>query len=619
MKQYLSARLYAPKPRKTSNATSKPEMLNSLATDLENQKTQCKAKKQKNLVIQTNFEIEPSNRHPTPKTTVFSGFPVERQLFYPKSCKNARFSPQTRGKYIFDEMIAFPRTAKNSPGLEMEKQARMVFSSKDAKNDKSMHFFVSHKRDSGLSKKPNIKQKVNTKDLYKKNISRPNLSLKAKLSQKENSMLKYNRPFSKTNTDISISYASRTKTQSLKIKQINYFNLQKLNMKAICYFMDCTENLMNYSLTLNIGISDNTYFENYTELINVNDLISAEEVFNTEKGQVVKTYLKYEYFLTVLILHLNQQLMDNVDEITELLKICVDNRFIVLNLLKTEPDIKTPSKTLIEEFTDDAGYSKRITDREATFNVFTDNTNQLVKSIEYIALIVSDKTSELIRSVIKGVQEVDICDFVTICSELFKNTELKLKDENIYQNLKPKKPNFIIQPYRTNNLLPAKSSNLEYTLVLDLDETLIHCKRQENKGRILLRPHVKEFLTEMSKYYEIVVFTAADKQYADWVLDRLDTVGVISHRLYRCSTSNQNGFIFKDLCKLGRDLTKLLLVDNKPENFAFQPENGIEILSWYDDPLDNALLELKELLVRIGRRPGLDLRVALKECIDSFE
>ena len=42
-----------------------------------------------------------------------------------------------------------------------------------------------------------------------------------------------------------------------------------------------------------------------------------------------------------------------------------------------------------------------------------------------------------------------------------------------------------------------------------------------------------EFLAELSKYYEIVVFTAGVQEYADWVIDQIDKPGRIQHRLYR--------------------------------------------------------------------------------------
>lgn len=618
-KKYLNTRLYIPKFRKLSNTTSNTDIFQNLTTDLENQKTQYKMKKLKNLIIQTNFDEETGIKNKAPKTSVFANTRVDKTLFYPKSCKNVRYSPHAKKKGFFEDFMIYPRTAKNSPGLDIEKQARMAFSSKDTKNDRSIHFFVSNKRDVDFINEKPIKTTFDKRGLYKKSFNKPYLSFKPKNSQKENNSLKYNTTFNKIKVDSSISYGSKTKTLSIKRKPINYFNTPALSIKSLCYFMDCTENLMNYSLTLNIGISENTYFENYTELVNIKSISSADEIFNTDKGQNVMTYLKYEYLFTVFIYNLGQQLIDNVEEINETLQICVKSRFIILNLLKTEPDIKTPSKTLIEEFTDSSGYASCFNDREAAICIFTQNTSELIKSIEYMALLMSNEASSLIRSIVTNIAQVDIKDVIMVCTELFTDKTNKQINGNIYENLKPKRQNFIIQPYRTNSLLPPNSSKHEYTLVLDLDETLIHCKRQETKGRILLRPYVKEFLSTMAKYFEIVVFTAADKQYADWVLDRLDTDRVISHRLYRCSTSNQNGFIFKDLCKLGRDLAKLLIVDNKPDNFAFQPENGIEILSWYDDPTDNALVELMGLLCTIGKQSNLDLRVALKSHIHSIE
>ena len=90
---------------------------------------------------------------------------------------------------------------------------------------------------------------------------------------------------------------------------------------------------------------------------------------------------------------------------------------------------------------------------------------------------------------------------------------------------------------------------MEFTLVLDLDETLIHFiemqRRAENDdcnesqlvgGHFLIRPGAHEFLRQMSRAYEVVIFTAAMQDYADWVLDQLDTEDLISFRLYRQHT-----------------------------------------------------------------------------------
>ena len=153
--------------------------------------------------------------------------------------------------------------------------------------------------------------------------------------------------------------------------------------------------------------------------------------------------------------------------------------------------------------------------------------------------------------------------------------------------------------------------NKQYTLVMDLDETLVHYIENEEKGQYLSRPYAENFLKEMSKYYEIVIFTAAIQDYADWILDDFDNEKLISYRLYRQHSIPAGNYFLKDLSCIGRDLSKIIIVDNVAENFQLQPDNGILIKSWYDDAEDIALKELMLLLVEIATNQVDDVRVAL--------
>lgn len=200
------------------------------------------------------------------------------------------------------------------------------------------------------------------------------------------------------------------------------------------------------------------------------------------------------------------------------------------------------------------------------------------------------------------------------------------KQNEIIKNL----PFFLFQPdSNTKNsprkLLPDISPSKKYTLVLDLDETLVHFQEQpDGKNQFLIRPYAQYFLKEMSKWYEVVIFTAALKDYADFILDRLDVNNSwISHRLYRRHTYFSGNVYQKDLSRLGRSLSKTLIVDNNAENFQLQPDNGIYIKSWYDDPEDKALFQLAPLLIRIHflfnyvleivKKGYEDVRVAMKK------
>ena len=147
--------------------------------------------------------------------------------------------------------------------------------------------------------------------------------------------------------------------------------------------------------------------------------------------------------------------------------------------------------------------------------------------------------------------------------------------------------------------LPENKTGKKHTLVLDLDETLVHYYEVAGKGRYNIRPNCQKFLREMSELYELVIFTAAMQDYADWVLNDIDKKKYISHRLYR-QHATQHGLVFvKDLSKIGRDLSKVIIVDNVAENFQLQPDNGIFIKSWFDDKHDTALAELAPLLKEI--------------------
>lgn len=159
----------------------------------------------------------------------------------------------------------------------------------------------------------------------------------------------------------------------------------------------------------------------------------------------------------------------------------------------------------------------------------------------------------------------------------------------------------------TNAFLPNRQ-NRRYSLVLDLDETLIHFleenERQQHEehmglytgtggyaGRkqvvevinggvieyFYVRPYLRQFLSEMAKYYELVIFTAGTQDYADSILDALfwylgsGYSQCISHRLYRQHTRNEDDVYVKDLDLIRSDkietLTSTIIIDNTKGSF----------------------------------------------------
>lgn len=84
-----------------------------------------------------------------------------------------------------------------------------------------------------------------------------------------------------------------------------------------------------------------------------------------------------------------------------------------------------------------------------------------------------------------------------------------------------------------------------------MDETLVHFKDSKylsDEQKLKVRPGVAQFLEALDPYFTFVVFTAAQKMYADFVINRIDPEGrYIKHRFYRNHCRQMGRHQAKDL------------------------------------------------------------------------
>ena len=183
-------------------------------------------------------------------------------------------------------------------------------------------------------------------------------------------------------------------------------------------------------------------------------------------------------------------------------------------------------------------------------------------------------------------------------------------------------------------LLPEKNSNKK-TLVLDLDETLVHSIgtipsdsndipqsdftikvpqiNSSHDVHVMVRPHVEEFLERMSKRFELVIFTASISKYANPLLNIVDKMGYVPFRLFREHCTLINTAFVKDLSLLGRDFKDIIILDNNPTAYSLNHYNGFPIKSWFDDKNDDELLKICPILEFLSYVP--DVRDYIKKIV----
>ncbi|KAG9237534.1 NLI interacting factor-like phosphatase-domain-containing protein [Amylocarpus encephaloides] len=193
----------------------------------------------------------------------------------------------------------------------------------------------------------------------------------------------------------------------------------------------------------------------------------------------------------------------------------------------------------------------------------------------------------------------------------------------------PAAPRPLIPERQPSYVLPDAPSGkmTQKTLILDLDETLIHSMAKGGRmstGHMVevklntvvgagenatlgpqhpilyyvhKRPNCDDFLRKVCKWYNLVIFTASVQEYADPVIDWLEQERkFFSGRYYRQHCTFRNGAFIKDLSSVEPDLSKVMILDNSPLSYLFHKDNAIPIEGWINDPTDNDLLHLVPLL-----------------------
>ncbi|CAI9088239.1 OLC1v1022518C1 [Oldenlandia corymbosa var. corymbosa] len=166
----------------------------------------------------------------------------------------------------------------------------------------------------------------------------------------------------------------------------------------------------------------------------------------------------------------------------------------------------------------------------------------------------------------------------------------------------------------SDKLLPdlAPQEAHVFTLVLDLNDTLIHTDWNRDRGwRTFKRPGVDAFLEHLAQFYEIVLYTDQMTMFIDPVVLKLDPQHCIRYKLDRVATRYKDGKHYRDLSILNRDPSRVLYVSAHALETTLQPENAVPIKEWKGEADDTELLDLIPFLEFVAKMRPPDIRTTL--------
>lgn len=189
-----------------------------------------------------------------------------------------------------------------------------------------------------------------------------------------------------------------------------------------------------------------------------------------------------------------------------------------------------------------------------------------------------------------------------------ENNETKIINNKLIKKkfVKRKKETKIENPFIKSPLMK------KYSLILSLDKTLSYKNNKTNA--IILRNGLFSFLSTIKPFFELILFSIDSTDFSYPIINMIENdKKYFDYKFYKDHCVLYKNNLIKDLTLIGRDLSKIIIVDNNETCFELNKENGIKISSFYGDNNDNKLFELKNILKEIYFKNYNDVRLALKE------
>ena len=193
-----------------------------------------------------------------------------------------------------------------------------------------------------------------------------------------------------------------------------------------------------------------------------------------------------------------------------------------------------------------------------------------------------------------------------------KSTLVLDLDETLVYVIEEKNDNLSLPQIPFEYLILDENENSEKEIIGNVENESI----EKARNYIIIRPGFSKFITQVKKYFdEIFVFTSSQYSYAEEIIKIIDKNKIISKIYSRKDCSFYNDIFYKDLNKIKKDLSQVIIIDNFPETYLLQRFNGLPIPSFMGDPKDNELLKLLPILEKLSKVK--DVRNYIREIVSE--
>ena len=454
--------------------------------------------------------------------------------------------------------------------------------------------------------------KLTQNRFYKSNINNPN---KNNIGNKEGVEIS---TIYGINTSIDSSISNQTTNKNSKFSENPKENTMLFNLEDLLVLEERLNNI-TFALESNKNVESQCFnFWNYYFNCSLSKIL--EKLFqNEEDAKIIRLSTNYQ-LMSIMVCY-DFSFGNNVEDedlnlsLIELIYFNHNNLIIICEYILTKISQENNDNIWVVKLQEIVKNSKtsqtkdiKNTSPTSPIQKITNNTNKIMKKIKSILLNYQSDSSSLLKNYILNLPSKTYSEI----NSFFRSHILRIT--NYEGSLVP--PSFF-KKNQEFKPMPAPylkfPSNKPYTLILDLDETLVSFQiKSKKEGTLRARPFLFAFLEEMGHYYELIVWTSATESYANSLIEAIEyDKQYFDFILFREHAIIIGDEFVKDLTRVGRGLDRIIILDDMPQNFRLQKQNGITIKPFFgDDYNDTALYDLLPILKHIAEE-GNDVRIEL--------